>query len=178
MKTIVTLLIIMFSSFLKADEPLTIGTPAPAIKVVTHTGEAFDLAALYAKVPVLIYFYPKADTPGCTKQACNIRDNFAELQQAGIEVLRVSFDKIKAQAAFHEKYKLPFTLIAGGEDDHALAKSLGVGGMMGGVIKAYKRQSFLIVKGKVAWFDSSAKPSSQTADALAAYKAIKEMETK
>ncbi len=151
-----------------ANKALDIGAVAPAPPVVTHLGEPLDLAALYARGPVLIYFYPKADTPGCTAQACNLRDNFSALQAAGVTVVGVSTDSVKSQRAFKEKYELPFILVA--DEDRTLGRAFGVGTLMG---MAYKRQTFLVVDGKIAWRDLNASPSTQSADALAALHALK-----
>lgn len=152
------------SPFALFSDPLEIGAEAPAITVTTHTGDKLDLAAAFAAGPVAVYFYPMADTPGCTRQACNIRDNFDALKKAGITVIGVSKDSVAAQQAFHGKYGLPFTLVA--DEDRALGKAFGVGSWMGA---AYKRQTFLVVDGKVAWRDLSAKPDSQTQAILDAY---------
>ena len=163
-RTLTLISCIIMAPFNLFADPLDLGAEAPAITVTTHTGDKLDLAEAYAKGPVAVYFYPVADTPGCTKQACNIRDNFAELKQAGITVIGVSKDSVAAQQAFHGKYSLPFTLVA--DEDRALGKAFGVGSWMGA---AYKRQTFLIVDGKIAWRDLSAKPTSQTQDILDAY---------
>ena len=146
-----------------ASNALTIGDPAPGITVTTHSGETVDLSEAYAKGPVLVYFYPKADTPGCTAQACNIRDNFADLREEGISVFGVSTDSVESQNKFQQKYELPFTLVA--DTDKALGKAFGVGSYAG---MAYKRQSFLVVDGKVAWRDLKASPSTQSSDILKA----------
>jgi peroxiredoxin Q/BCP len=148
-----------------ASNPLEVGAPAPVLSVMTSKGTELDLGDLYAKGPVLVYFYPRADTPGCTKQACNIRDNFGDLTAAGIQVVGVSMDSVEDQSAFQEKYDLPFILVA--DKKKELGKAYGVGGYMG---MAYKRQSYLIVDGKVAWRDLKANPASQSADILAALK--------
>ncbi|NDV62034.1 peroxiredoxin [Puniceicoccales bacterium CK1056] len=148
-----------------ASNPLEVGAEAPTITVITHKGTELNLGELYAKGPVLVYFYPRADTPGCTKQACNIRDNFDSLTAAGIEVIGVSMDSVEDQSAFQEKYDLPFLLVA--DEDKQLGKGFGVGGFMG---MAYRRQSFLVVDGTVVWRDLKAKPASQSADILAALK--------
>ena len=121
------------------------------------------MAEIYAKGPVVVYFYPKADTPGCTAQACNIRDNYSELQAAGVTVIGVSSDSVKDQKAFQEKYELPFPLVA--DEDKALGNAFGMGGFLG---IGYKRQTFLILDGKIAWRDLSAKPKSQSADVMQA----------
>jgi peroxiredoxin Q/BCP len=162
---IITCFIIPMALF--AKDPLDVGQPAPALTVTTHTGEQLDLGALYEKGPVLVYFYPKADTPGCTKQACNIRDNFSALQEAGVEVVGVSADTVADQKAFQEKYELPFILVA--DADKKLGDAFGMGSFLG---IGFKRQSFLVMDGKIAWRDLKASPSTQTADALAALKTV------
>lgn len=146
-----------------ASNALTVGDPAPEMTVTTHTGETVNLSEAYAGGPVLVYFYPKADTPGCTKQACNIRDNFDDLRRKGINVFGVSTDSVESQNQFQEKYALPFTLVA--DTDKALGKAFGVGSYAG---MAYKRQSFLVVDGTVAWRDLKASPSTQSSDILEA----------
>lgn len=148
-------------------DPIEVGAPAPAISVTAHSGETIDLAQLYAKGPVVIYFYPKADTPGCTAQACNIRDNFSDLQAAGVTVLGVSADSVEDQDAFHEKYSLPFPLVA--DKDKRLGEAFGMGTILG---IGYKRQTFLVVDGKIAWRDLKAKPATQAADVMQALKDI------
>lgn len=153
-------------SFASAN-PLEVGATAPVQTVTIHTGEQINLADWYAKGPVLIYFYPKSDTPGCTAQACNLRDNFADLREAGVRVIGVSTDKVENQRAFVEKYQLPFPIVA--DSERNLGRAFGVGSIMG---LAFKRQSFLVVDGKVAWRDLSATPSSQSADVLAALRAV------
>ena len=158
-------LIISIPMSLFANNPIEVGATAPAISVTTHKGEELDLETLYDKGPVLVFFYPKADTPGCTKQACNIRDNFGDLTAAGIQVFGVSMDSVEDQSAFQEKYDLPFILVA--DEEKELGKAFGVGGFMG---MAYRRQSFLVVDGQIAWRDLKAKPASQSADILAALK--------
>ncbi len=125
-----------------------------------------DLSAVYAAGPTLIYFFPKADTPGCTAQACNLRDSFESLSDSGLQVIGVSTDGVEAQAAFKEKYSLPFTLIA--DSDKKLVEAFGVPTRMGSFAA---RQSFLIVEGKIVWRDLSAKPKTQAEEALAALEA-------
>ncbi|HSH09252.1 MAG TPA: peroxiredoxin [Oceanipulchritudo sp.] len=154
-----------FSLF--ANDPLEVGQAAPALTITNQSGVPVDFAKLYAEGPVVVYFYPRADTPGCTKQACNIRDNYSELQEAGVTIIGVSTDSEASQLAFQEKYELPFMLIP---DDHkVLGTAFGVSGYMG---LAYKRQTFLVVDGKIAWRDLSARPSMQTEDILEALKAL------
>ena len=157
-------LIFMLFGFLSAGAaPLEVGADAPTLTVPNSQGETVDLTSVYNAGPTLVYFYPKADTPGCTAQACNLRDSFEELSEAGIQVIGVSGDSVKAQAAFKEKYSLPFTLVA--DDEGKLIEAFGVPAKLG---KFAARQSFLIVDGKVAWRDLKASPKSQSKDALAA----------
>lgn len=152
-----------------SKDPLDVGQNAPELTVTTHNGKRLDLGELYAQGPVLIYFYPKADTPGCTKQACNIRDNFSDLQDSGVTVVGVSADSVADQKAFQEKYELPFTLVA--DADKELGNAFGMGSFLG---IGFKRQTFLIVDGKVVWRDLKASPSTQTADALEALKSVRQ----
>ncbi len=160
------ILLAMFGLFSANADPLEPGADAPAPTVTISTGESLDLAELYAEGPVLVYFYPKADTPGCTAQACNLRDSFEDLTDAGLRVVGVSADGVEAQAAFKEKYSLPFVLVA--DKDRALQNGFGVPGKF-----VPKRQSFLVVDGKVVWRDLSAKPKTQAAEALAALEAAR-----
>jgi thioredoxin-dependent peroxiredoxin len=93
-----------------AQELLAVGTPAPTFTVQAHDGKTVDLAKLRGK-NVVLYFYPKDDTPGCTKQACEFRDAWGKLEKAGVVVLGVSTQDNTSHKAFAEKYKLPFPLL-------------------------------------------------------------------
>jgi peroxiredoxin Q/BCP len=146
-------------------EPLAVGTAAPEPEVVDQDGKPIDWAALHAKGWVLVYFYPKADTPGCTKEACSLRDAFADLTSHGVKVVGVSGDKPAEQKAFQEKYKLPFTLAA--DTDGKVMDAFGVPHMM----SIAKRQSFLFKDGRLVWRDLSASTDKQAADVLAAVQA-------
>ena len=162
MKRIVSLLLLVMSfPFNLFADPVEVGSDAPQAAALTDEGHSVELASLYAKGPVLVYFYPKADTPGCTAQACNLRDHFTELTEKGVIVAGVSRDNVEAQAAFKEKYHLPFTLFA--DTDNTIGKAFGVGSYAG---LAYKRQSFLVRDGKVVWRDLSATPAEQAQDVL------------
>jgi len=127
--------------------PLTVGSPAPEISAVDQDGKTVNFKDVYAKGPTLVYFYPKADTPGCTKQGCSIRDSWEDLKKAGIQVIGVSEDKVEAQKAFAEKYNLPHTLIA--DSEGKVAAAFGTDFIAGKPLT--QRQSFLIKDGKVAW---------------------------
>lgn len=91
--------------------PLKIGDPAPDFTVNDQNGQPVRLSDYRGK-KVILYFYPKDDTSGCTAQACNLRDNYANLRQAGYEVIGVSVDNEKSHQKFIGKYDLPFTLLA------------------------------------------------------------------
>lgn len=147
-------------------EPLEVGADAPKVQSVDQKGAPVDLGKELASGTSLVYFYPKADTPGCTKQACNLRDAFEEVSQAGIKVFGVSADTPEDQLAFAEKYKLPFTLLADKKGE--VISAFGVPANARGFAS---RQSFLIKDGKVIWRDLKANPTSQAQDALAAAKA-------
>lgn len=157
------LLAIMSPISLFAADPLNVGDPAPDVTVTTHLGESIEMASLYAKGPVAVFFYPRSFTRGCTKQVCNVRDNFSDLKEAGVTVIGVSTDGVEKQKAFVDEYNLPYILIA--DKDKVLGKGFQVGNFMG---MAYSRQTFLVVDGKIAWRDLKAKPTSQSGDILAA----------
>src|SRR3712207_819452 len=101
-----------------------IGRKAPSFKLPASTGEMLDLKSLTADGPLVLYFYPHADTPGCTRQACGFRDAAARYADAGVRVAGVSPDPIAAVEKFARKYKLPFPLLA--DADHAVAERYGV----------------------------------------------------
>ena len=90
---------------------LTEGMPAPPFEGVDQNGNTIRLQDLRGQ-KVILYFYPKDDTPGCTKEACNLRDNYAALQEAGYTIIGVSADTIESHKKFAEKYNLPFSLLA------------------------------------------------------------------
>lgn len=159
---------VMFGLFSSDAEPLEVGAEAPAFTVTNSEGGEIELGEVYESGPTLVYFYPKADTPGCTAQACNLRDSFEELTDHGLRVIGVSTDGVQAQAAFKEKYSLPFTLVA--DSDRKLTEAFGVPVRMMGFAS---RQSFLVVDGKIVWRDTKASPRSQSADALAALEAVR-----
>ncbi|HEX2749235.1 MAG TPA: peroxiredoxin [Verrucomicrobiales bacterium] len=143
----VGLVVAFLLSTTKAD-PLPLGASAPSVAAVDENGKAVNLEEIFKKGITLVYFYPKADTPGCTKEACAIRDKWEDVQKLGVTVIGVSMDKPEAQKAFKEKYKLPFTLLA--DADGAVVKAFGVSTKRIGFAN---RQSYLIKDGKIAWFD-------------------------
>jgi len=146
---------------LTASHPvLQVGDPAPEAASRDEEGRPARLEQLYGEGFTLVYFYPKADTPGCTAQACSLRDGFAELQERGVRVIGVSSDSPAAQKRFREKYHLPFTLLA--DEDHTVANAFGVRLMLG----MTHRQAFLIKDGRIVWRDLSASTREQARDVL------------
>ncbi len=123
---------------------LTKGDNAPEIKGIDQNGNAFSSASLSGR-RIILYFYPKDMTPGCTVQACDLRDSHAELQKRGFEVIGVSADSEKLHSKFIEKHDLPFTLIA--DTDLSLIKAFGVWGpkkFMGKEYDGIHRTTFVI----------------------------------
>ncbi|PQJ30242.1 hypothetical protein BSZ32_03895 [Rubritalea profundi] len=162
-----SLLSLVCAGFVSAA-PLEVGADAPKLTAKDQDDKVIDLGAKFASGLTLVYFYPKADTPGCTKQACNLRDAFEDVKAAGIEVIGVSGDKPAQQKAFATKYELPFTLVA--DADTKVMQAFGVTARAG---KFAARQSFLVKDGKIIWADLKATPTSQSQDAIAAAKAAK-----
>ncbi len=166
---VVFLALVLFLLSTSHANPVEVGNEAPKIKSVDEEGKEVDLAAIYKKGFTLVYFYPKADTPGCTKEACSLRDSFTELVGKGVTVIGVSMDKAADQKAFKEKYKLPFTLL--GDEKGEVVKAFGVPTMR---IGFPSRQSFLVNKdGKIVWRDLKASTDQQAADVLKALETAK-----
>jgi peroxiredoxin Q/BCP len=143
-----------------AGKPLEVGDAAPDAVSRNEQGDEVHLADLYGDSFTLVYFYPKADTPGCTAQACSLRDEFVLLQERGVRVIGVSADGSAAQLRFKEKFHLPFTLLA--DESRCVAKAFGVPLMFG----MTRRQSFLIKNGRIVWRDLSASTRAQARDVL------------
>ncbi len=101
------------------------GQPAPDFTLDDHRGDSVTLSELRGS-PVVVYFYPKSDTPGCTTQACAIRDQWSEFEQAGARVLGISPDPVEDQTAFVEKYDLPHTILA--DPDRTVIEAWGAWG--------------------------------------------------
>jgi peroxiredoxin Q/BCP len=123
---------------------LQVGDRAPDIEIPTDSGEAFRLSEMKGKRLVL-YFYPKADTPGCTVEACEFRDGIKAFGKKGAAIVGVSPDKPAAQAKFKQKYDLPFTLLA--DQDKAAAEAYGVyqeKNMYGKKVMGIVRTTFVI----------------------------------
>lgn len=146
------------------------GSVAPDFKATNTNGETVRLKDLRGQ-KVVLYFYPKDDTPGCTKEACSFRDAFGAFKKRGIEVLGVSTDSEASHQKFTAKYKLPFTLLA--DTDHSIADAYGVYGekkFMGRTYMGVKRMTFLIdEKGKIAKIFEKVKVDEHAREVLDAF---------
>lgn len=150
---------------------LAIGDIAPAINGVDQNGNAFSLENFKGQ-KVALYFYPKDNTPGCTAQACNLRDNNSTLQTAGIKVVGVSIDSEKSHKKFEEKFSLPFPLLA--DTEHKIVQDYGVWGLkkfMGKEYMGTNRTTFLIdEEGKIVHIISKVQTKDHTAQILEFWK--------
>jgi len=146
------------------------GSTAPAFKTKDANGETVSLKELRGQ-KVVLYFYPKDDTPGCTKEACSFRDAFSQYKKKGIAVLGVSPDSEASHQKFVTKYKLPFTLLA--DTDRSIAEAYGVWGekkFMGRTYMGVHRTTFLIdEKGKIKKIFEKVKPEDHANEVLKAF---------
>jgi peroxiredoxin Q/BCP len=145
------------------------GDSAPGISLDTETGEHFDLASMKGK-NIVLYFYPKADTPGCTKEACEFRDTSKKFSKANTVFIGVSPDATKAQAKFKDKFDLPFTLLA--DVNHKAAEAYGVWkekSMYGKKYMGVERTTFIIdPNGKIKKIFPKVKVEGHAEEVLAA----------
>ena len=122
----------------------------------------------YRGRPVLIYFYPADDTPGCTKEACNFRDDYSAYEKAGVTILGVSPDTVKSHIKFKAKYDLPFPLLA--DEDHKVSEAYGAWGpkkLMGREYEGVLRTSYLIdTEGKISHIFEKVRPAEHSAEIL------------
>ena len=148
------------------------GKPAPDFELTSDSGENVSLAGLRGK-QVVLYFYPKDDTPGCTAQACGIRDAYGEFEAAGAVVLGVSPDGERSHVNFKKKFDLPFTLLA--DEEHRVAEAYGVWvekKYMGRTYMGVERSTFVIGEdGKVKKILHEVKPATHADDVLATLRA-------
>ncbi|MDQ3441961.1 MAG: thioredoxin-dependent thiol peroxidase [Planctomycetota bacterium] len=144
------------------------GEPAPMFTLPSSTGDTIDLAKLEGQ-RVVLYFYPRADTPGCTKQACGFRDAIASYKKLGVPVFGISPDPVEDVRKFAEKFQLNFPLLA--DADHAVAENYGVWGeksMYGKKYMGVSRTTFIIdADGKVAHVMEKVKPEGHDQEVLA-----------
>jgi peroxiredoxin Q/BCP len=141
---------------------LSIGDPIPTVAAADQDGKTVDLAEAAKSGYTLVYFYPKAMTPGCTAQACSLRDAYEDLQQKGVKVYGVSLDTVETQKQFQSQEHLPFALLSDG--DHKVTSAFGVP-----LIKDNfaTRQAYLFKDGRLVWLDTKASTNKQAADVLA-----------
>jgi peroxiredoxin Q/BCP len=143
------------------------GKPAPDFEAQTDSGETVKLSDFRGR-PVVLYFYPKDDTPGCTTEACEFRDAYDVYRERGAEVLGISPDNVASHEKFKSKYQLPFTLLA--DPDHAIAEKYGVWGERKFAGKTYmgiNRSTFVIdPDGNVASAMLGIKPAGHAQDVL------------
>ncbi|HAJ35511.1 MAG TPA: thioredoxin-dependent thiol peroxidase [Chloroflexi bacterium] len=148
---------------------LGVGVMAPEFTAVTESGETVSLRDYRGK-RVVLYFYPKDDTPGCTTQACGFRDNYPVIEEKNAVVLGVSPDSAKSHQKFKTKFNLPFTLLV--DEDHAIAEAYGVWvekSMYGKKYMGIERSHFVIdEEGRIVEAKVKVKPEESVASALAA----------
>ena len=146
---------------------LSIGDTAPDFTTLDTQGNSVTLSQLQGQT-VVLYFYPKDNTPGCTKEACSFRDNYTQFADNNIAVYGISPDSVKSHQKFTEKYDLPFPLLV--DEDHAIADLYGVWGLkkfMGKEYMGIKRSTFVITSdSKVAQIYTKVKTASHATDIL------------
>ena len=162
-KLFALVMIFSFITSLLLANSLELGSPAPKLKVFTDQGTTLNLGETLSTGTTLVFFYPKAMTPGCVKQACSLRDGWDELQSRDLRIFGVSSDTAKTQAQFRDKYTLPFTLLADtdGKIADAFSKS------------RWSRQAYLFKDGILVWRDLKAATSKQASEVIAALDELK-----
>ncbi len=144
---------------------------APDFELPDETGKTRKLSEFLGSI-VVLYFYPKDDTPGCTAEACSFRDDYSEYEKAGLQILGISVDTQKSHAKFKEKYQLPFPLLS--DVDHAVCEKYGVWAlkkMMGREYYGILRTTYLISKnGKILKVFENVKPAGHSQEILAILK--------
>lgn len=153
--------------------PIPAQTQAPNFSLPDENGNSRTLSEFKGK-PVVLYFYPKDDTPGCTTEACNFRDDYGVYQKNGVVILGVSPDDARSHAKFKNKYDLPFTLLA--DEGHKVCSAYGVWGLkklMGREYEGVLRTTFVIgPDGKVLKVFEGVKPEGHSAQVLEAIKEV------
>lgn len=172
-KILLSLLTTLLSAPIFAGEPPAVGSDAPTFRLQDQNAEWHSLED-YQGQWLAVYFYPKDDTPGCTTEACNFRDNIYAFKAIGAVVVGISVDDVDSHKAFSDKYKLPFTILA--DEQGNVAKAYGV-------LRDYKllklasRQSFLInPEGKIVKHYADVDPDSHTDEVLTDIKAFMDSE--
>ncbi len=137
-------------------ETLKVGDPAPNFTASSSDGSQVELKSLIGKNPIVLYFYPKDDTPGCTKEACGLRDHFAAFRKLDATVFGISYDSVESHKRFIAKFNLPFALLS--DKDRAIAKRYGADGLL-----FAKRMTFVIDQsGRIAWINPKVDPSTHS----------------
>ncbi|MCB0347821.1 MAG: peroxiredoxin [Bdellovibrionales bacterium] len=136
------------------------GDHLPNVSALNEAGKMISLADYANEKYVLVYFYPKADSPGCTAQACSLRDAYSKLQKDKVVILGVSTDSVDDQAKFKKKYRLPFMLLSDHKEE--VAKAFDVPVHFGFT----SRQTFLFKEGNLVWLDRSASTEKQAKDVM------------
>jgi len=143
------------------------GTKAPGFELKDSEGSTHKLSD-YSGKSVVLYFYPKDDTPGCTKEACSFRDSYADFKEAGVTIIGISPDKVESHKKFKDKYSLPFTLLA--DPDHQVCEAYGVWGLKKSYGREYEgvyRTTFIIgPEGKIQRVFENVKPSDHSQEVL------------
>jgi peroxiredoxin Q/BCP len=154
------LLLWLTGSIAMSAEMPKVGDKAPDFSVVASDGTTVKLKDIVGKGSIVLYFYPKDDTPGCTKEACGIRDTITDLKGLDAIVFGVSFDSVESHKKFIEKYKLPFVLLA--DTDKKIAKAYGVADEKSDYAA---RVTYIIDKaGKIAYVNAKVNPATQAAE--------------
>ena len=162
MKTLAAVLLAAAVSAPAAAAPLKAGDKAPDFTATLTDGSAFTLSKSLDKAPIVLYFYPKDFTPGCTKEACALRDAFPRFQDYKAFILGVSYDSVKKHQEFTAKHKLPFPLAS--DSDKKVAKAFGVDGLL-----FAQRATFIIGKdGVILWSNPKVDPSTHSEELEAA----------
>lgn len=141
-------------------ETLKVGDPAPVVTGTTETGASLNFADAYKTSPyTLVFFYPKAFTPGCTAQSCSLRDGYEQLAKLGVTIIGVSTDSVETQKKFKDEYRLPYTLIA--DTEKTVLKAFGQHALL-----FASRQAYLIKDGKIVYADTKGSTKQQSDDIL------------
>ena len=144
----------LFLSQGMAETTMNLGSPIPALSAKDQEGQLINLPDYGKQGFLLVFFYPKANTPGCTAQACSLRDSSADLTKRGVKILGISADQVSSQKEFATDHKLPYPLLA--DSENKIIQAFGVGGLFGFA----QRSAFLFRDGKLVWRD----PKGSTKD--------------
>jgi len=145
-----------------SNEKLKIGDPVPQVSAEDQDGKLVNLAEIAGDRYFLVYFYPKSFTPGCTAQACSLRDAYDELQSKGVKIVGVSLDTVETQKKFQDAENLPFELLS--DRDKKVTSAFGVPIRVNSFAA---RQAYLFKDGKLVWMDTKASTDKQAQDVLA-----------